>query len=191
MFQGNQSGPLRLSTPKEEYGVVLDFLSHGHAGSRDRSSVAQVLGETHLVLLEVVPRKGVTLQPGEKVYIGPSKRDQVHHVAGRIPYDKLTQTARGELDKIIEKTVDENEAKYVKFYNSCGPISTRLHTLEILPGIGKKHMWDIINARKEKPFESFADIKTRVKLIPDPRQSIIHRILDEIKQIDKYRIFVG
>ena len=176
---------------REENGIVLDFLKHGHTFARERFSIAQVLGEKHLILLEVVPRKGFILQPGEKVYIGPAKREKIHHVAGRIPYENLTQTARGELDKIIERIVDEREAEYVDFYNKCGSISTRLHTLEILPGIGKKHMWDLINARKEKQFESFADIKQRVKLIPDPRQSIINRIMDEIKQKDKYRIFVG
>jgi putative nucleotide binding protein len=182
---------LKPRTPREENGIVLDFLPHGPAGSRERSPIAQVLGESHLVLLEVVPRKGISLQPGEKIYIGPEKREKVHHVAGRIPYSRLSQTAKGELDDLIEKIVEEKEAEYVKFYNTCGPISTRLHTLEILPGIGKKHMWDLINARKEKPFESFADIKKRVKLIPDPKQSIINRIMDEIMQKDKYRLFVG
>lgn len=183
--------PMQQKTPREDYGIVLDFLTHGHAGSRIRSAVAQVLGEQHLVILEVVPRKGVSLQPGEKIYIGPDKREKVHHVAGRVPYEKLSQTAKGELDRLIENIVDEREEEFVKFYNKCGPISTRLHTLEILPGIGKKHMWDIINARKEKPFESFEDIKTRVKLIPDPRESILKRIMEEIQQKDKYRLFVG
>lgn len=182
---------MRHDIIKEEYGIVLDFLSHGHASSMNRSAVAQVLGEQHLVLLEIVPRKEATIQPGERVYIGPAKRDKVHHVAGRIPYEKLTPTAKGELDKFVEKLVTDKEAEYVKFYNTCGAISTRLHTLEILPGIGKKHMWDIINARKEKQFESFAEIKERVKLIPDPKQSIIKRIIDEIMQVDKYHLFVG
>jgi putative nucleotide binding protein len=182
--------PPKNKIMREDYGVVLDFLQHGHAGG-ERSAIAQVLGEEHLVVLEVIPRKGVSIQPGERLYIGPDKRDKVHHVAGRIPYDKLSQTARGELDRIIEKLVSDKEADFVKFYNTCGPISMRLHTLEILPGIGKKHMWDIINARKEKPFESFADIKERVKLIPDPKQSIIRRIMDEIQQLDKYHLFVG
>ena len=182
---------MKPRTPREDYGIVLDFLSHGHAGSYDRLAVAQVLGEQHLVILEVVPRKGISLQPGEKVYIGPDKREKVHHVAGRIPYEQLSQTAKGELDRLVEKIVTEREPDFVKFYNTCGPISTRLHTLEVLPGIGKKHMWDILNARKEKPFETFADIKNRVKLIPDPKQSIINRIMDEIMQTDKYRLFVG
>jgi len=182
---------LRRPTPREENGVVLDFLQHGLQASQERSAVAQVLGEKYLVLLEVIPRKGVSLVPGEKIYLGPEKRDKIHHVAGRIPYNKLTQTAKGELDTLIERIVTEREKEFVEFYNKCGPISTRLHTLEILPGIGKKHMWDIINERKVKPFASFEDIKNRVKLIPDPKQSVIKRILEELEGEDKYRLFVG
>lgn len=52
-------------------------------------------------------------------------------------------------------------------------------------------MWDIINERKVKLFESFEDIKNRVKLIPDPKQAIIKRILEELEGKDKYRLFVG
>lgn len=182
---------LRKPTPKEEYGIVLDFLPHGYPESRDRSPVAQILGEKYLILLEIVPRKDVSLVPGERIYLGPEKREKVHHIIGRISYEKLTQTAKGELNNIIEKLVTENEKKFVEFFNKCGPISTRLHTLEVLPGIGKKHMWDIINERKVKPFESFEDIKNRVKLIPDPKQSVIRRILEELQAKDKYRLFVG
>ncbi|MCD6547099.1 MAG: DUF655 domain-containing protein [Nanoarchaeota archaeon] len=178
-------------TPREEYGIVLDFLPHGHANSKDRIPIAQVLGEKHLILLEVVPRKGVFLKPGERVYIGPEKREKVHHVAGRIHFNKLTETAKMELENVINKLVEEREKEFVEFFNKCGPISTRLHTLEILPGIGKKHMWDILEARKEKPFESFEDIKKRVKLIPDPKQSIVRRILEELQEKDKYKLFVG
>jgi len=176
---------------KEEYGIVLDFLQHGHQSSIGRSAVAQVLGEKFLALLEVIPRQGVSLVPGERVYLGPDERDKIHHVAGRINYDKLTQTAKGELDSFINKIVTDREKEFVEFFNKCGPISTRLNTLEILPGIGKKHMWDIINIRKEKPFESFEDIKNRVKLIPDPKQVIIKRILEELENKDKYHLFVG
>ncbi len=65
-----------------------------------------------------------------------------------------------------------------------------MHQLELLPGLGKKHMWEIIEARKEKPFESFADIKKRVKLMPDPEKAIIKRILKELSGIEKHRVFV-
>ncbi len=178
-------------TPKEEYGIVLDFLPHGHASSARRGAVAQVLGEKHLILLEVVPKKGLFLKPGERVYIGPEKREKVHHVAGRVRYKQLTETAKIELQNLIEKIVEEREKEFVDFFNKCGPISTRLHTLEILPGIGKKHMWEIIEERKKQPFKSFEDIRERIKLIPDPKQSIIKRIFEEFQEKDKYRLFVG
>ena len=182
---------MEKTATREDYGIVLDFLPHGRAGAQRRIAIAQVLGEGHLILLEVVPRKGLFLKPGERIYIGPEKREKIHHVAGRISYATLTETAKMELQSLIEKIVNEKEKEFVNFFNKCGPISTRLHTLEILPGIGKKHMWDIINERKIEPFKSFDDIKDRIKLIPDPRQSIIKRILEEMQEKDKYRLFVG
>ena len=182
---------MERTTIKEDYGIVLDFLPHGRAGAQRRIAIAQVLGENHFVLLEVVPRKSLFLKPGERIYIGPEKRDKIHHVVGRISYSTLTETAKMELQNLIEKIVNEREKEFVDFFNKCGSISTRLHTLEILPGIGKKHMWDIIDERKKEPFKSFDDIKERIKLIPDPRQSIIKRILEELQEKDKYKLFVG
>ena len=65
-----------------------------------------------------------------------------------------------------------------------------MHQIELLPGVGKKHMWEIIEARKEKDFDSFDDIKKRVKLMPDPKKAIIKRILQEIEGNEKHRLFV-
>ena len=61
--------------------------------------------------------------------------------------------------------------------------------MELLPGIGKKHMWEILEKRDEKPFENFEDLKARVKLIPNPEKAVIKRILMEINEEDKYKIF--
>ena len=52
-------------------------------------------------------------------------------------------------------------------------------------------MWEILEARKEKEFTSFEDIKKRVKLIPDPERLIVKRILAELNNEDKYKLFVG
>ena len=65
-----------------------------------------------------------------------------------------------------------------------------MHQLELLPGLGKKHMWEILEARKVKPFASFDDLKERVKLLPNPKQVVIKRILSEIEGKEKYQIFV-
>ena len=183
-----------MQTEKEEYVVVLDFLPNGYPFDtrplHRKTSVAQAISKNNFTLLEIIPKKDVTLQAGEEVYIGDGKRDKVHHVVGRIPGNKLTQTAQGELEFVIKKLVLENPAKYVEFFNKAGPISTRMHQIELIPGIGKKHMWEIIEQRKDKPFESFEEMKQRMSLIPDPLKAVVKRIIMEINGEDKYRIFV-
>lgn len=180
---------------KEEHAIVLDFLQHGHAfdtrPAHLKSSIAQAIGKTHFILLELVPKKGIFLQPMKEVYIGEGKRDEIHHIFGKIAYDKLTQTAQHELEFVILELVMKNEKRFVDFFNKCGPISTRRHQLELLPGIGKKHMWEVLEQRKEKPFENFEDIKKRVKLMPNPEKSVVKRIINELKNDDKYKLFVG
>lgn len=179
---------------KEEHAIILDFLPHGYPFDtrpmHRKMPVAQAIGKDHFILLELVPKKGVTLQPNQVVYMGEGKRDEIHHIVGKIALDKLTQTAKGELEFIIKDLVEKNEQRFVKFFNEAQPINIRRHQLELLPGIGKKHMIQIIEERERKIFESFEDIKTRVKLLPDPEKAIIKRILLELNNEDKYKIFV-
>jgi putative nucleotide binding protein len=78
----------------------------------------------------------------------------------------------------------------LEFINHCGPISIRVHQLELIPGIGKKNIKTILEERDKKPFESFADIKTRVHSWLDPLGSIAERIKSEISGTEKYNIFV-
>ena len=184
----------KMERTKEENAIVLDFLPNGYALD-DRpmymkTPKAQAMGKEHFVLLELVPKKGMHLQLYEEVYIGEGKRDKVHHIVGKIPVSRLTSTAKSELEFAIKDVVEKNEKRFVSFFNNAMPLSTRMHQIELLPGVGKKHMWEIINAREEKPFESFEDIKKRVKLIPNPEKLIIKRILEELEGAEKHRLFV-
>jgi len=181
------------TVPREERAIVLDFLEHGYPFEQGtmKSPIAQALGLAHLTILELVPKKGVHLQPHKEVYIGEGKRDEIHHIKGKIPIEKLTATGRNALPHAIEQVVSMEEKKFVEFFNKAQPLSMRMHQLELLPGLGKKHMWEVINARKAKPFESFEDLKSRVKLLPDPKQAVIKRILLELEGKEKWRIFVG
>ena len=184
----------RRST-KEEKAVVLDFLPNGYPFDKRpmhmKTPIAQAIGKEHFVILELVPKKGVFLQPNEEVYMGEGKRDQVHHVIGRIEFEKLTQTAKSSVEDFIEQIVKANEKKFVDFFNKAGPINMRRHQIELIPGMGKKHMWEVIEARKEKEFDSYNDLKQRVKLMPDPEKAVYKRILMEIRGEDKYNLFVG
>lgn len=179
---------------KEESAIILDYLPNGYPFDtrpmHRKTPIAQALGIQHFPLLEIVPKKGVSLQIAEEVYTGDGKRDKVHHIIGRIPISKLTQTARAELEFAIKKIINKDRSRYLEFFNKAGPITARRHQLELLPGIGKKHMWEILEARKDKPFENFEEIKARVKLLPDPEKVIIKRILMELEEADKYKVFV-
>jgi len=179
---------------KEDFAITLDFLPHGYPFDtrpmHQKTAIAQAIGKEHFTLLELVPKKGEFLQSHEEVYIGEGKRDKIHHIIGKIPLSKLTQTAKVELDFVIDKMIDNNEKMFIDFFNNAGPINTRMHQLELLPGIGKKHTLMIIDERMEKPFESFEDIKTRVKLVPDPKKTVVRRIYAELNNEDKHRLFV-
>ncbi|MBI2151678.1 DUF655 domain-containing protein [Candidatus Woesearchaeota archaeon] len=182
------------SVTREEQAVILDYLEHGYPmdSGNFKTPIAQALGLKNLSLLELVPKKGVFLQPLEEVYIGEAKRDEIHHIKGRISIDRLTSTARNELPHALRKSIEKNEAPFIAFFNKAQPLTLRMHQLELLPGLGLKHRVEILKARQEKPFESFEDIKNRVKLLPDPKQLVVNRILDEMEgKKDKHRIFLG
>ncbi len=180
---------------KEETAIVLDFLPNGYPFDptpiHKKTPVVQALGVSHFILLELVPKKGIFLQPHEEVYVGDGKRDKIHHVLGRIQMEKLTTAAEKELEFVVRDLVNKNEKKFVDFFNTAIPINTRRHQLELLPGVGKKHMGEILEKRQEKSFESFEDIKQRVSLMPDPKNAIIKKIIADIKGEEKYRLFVA
>src|SRR3989344_3468886 len=138
-------------TDKEDNAIILDYLPYGYPMGGKMLHIAQAIGEKTLVLLELIPRRGVTLATGEKVYIGQDKRDKIYYIAGRLQRDKLTETAKIQLQTFVEKVVAEQEKKFIDFFNNAQAINTRLHQLELLPGFGKKHTQEIIASRKEKP----------------------------------------
>ena|SRR3989338_643290 len=185
--------PTNLSPLREERAIVLDYLENGYPFEQGslKSSIVQALGLNHLTLLELIPKKGMQLQPCKEVYIGEGKRDEIHHIKGRISIEKLTATARNELPHIVEKVVLMEEMKFIDFFNKAQPLTMRMHQLELLPGLGKKHMWEVLEARKVKLFESFEDMRDRVKLLPDPKNIVVKRIMQELEGKEKYRIFVG
>ncbi len=180
---------------KEEYAIVLDHLPHGYPFDKTpgykKTPIVQAIGRDFLTLLECVPKKDSTVTIQEEVYIGDGKRDKIHHVNGKLDPDKMTATARAELQVIVKELVLRNEAKYVDFFNKAQPLTTRMHTLELLPGLGKKHMWEIVEERRGEDFKSFKDLKDRVKLLPDPEKIVIKRIISELKGNEKYNLFVG
>ena len=175
-------------TTMEEYGIVLDFLPYGKSTDTRKESLAQLIGDAYFTLLEVVPKPTAQLQAGERIYIGKGERDKIDHIKGRINFPDLTSSSRSSLKASIEAIIKTREQDYVNFFNKCGPITIRLHQLELLPGVGKKHMHNIMAEREKKPFENFADISHRVQLLPNPVHILMDRIEEELKGDSKYYV---
>ena len=175
---------------KEEVAVVLDFLPYGYPLEKRMLPVVQAIGKANLTLLQLVPRRDSKFELKEEVYIGDGKRDKIQFIQGRLPRENLTGTAREELQEFIKKQVDENEPKFLEFFNKAQAINTRLHQFELLPGFGKKHTNAILDARDEKNFESFEDLKARVTNIPDPKYTVEKRIFEELTEIQRHNLFI-
>lgn len=174
---------------REENAIVLDFLPAGRSSDANKEPLAQVLGDTYFTLLEVVLKQGVAVSPGERVYIGRDARDKVDHIRGRIVYNDLTSSSQREAEAQIRNLIAVREQELVTFLNRAGAINIRAHSLELLPSIGKKHLEAIINAREEKPFVSFEDVKARVPSIGNVSEIFVQRILEELKGGSKYYLF--
>lgn len=174
---------------RDEHIKVLDFLQHGKSNEREER-VAQGIGTEHYSLLEVVMREDHAPRGGEELYIGEGDREEVEFIKSRIDYDGLTGNAKNELKYVLDAMIDEREDEFVEFFNTATPVTPRRHAFELLPGIGSKHMQKILDEREEEEFESFEDVNDRVPSMPDAKETIKKRIIQELKGEDvRTRLF--
>lgn len=178
---------------KETNAVVIDILPKGRSDDPRpiyrREPLVIAVGVEQFKLLELVP-KSTEIRMHELVYIGDEEREKIERVKRRIGYEELTPTARLELPYAVERIVREDAERFVQFFNRAISITPRMHMLHLLPGIGKKLMWEILEERKKRPFASFEDISQRIKAITHPEKMIVSRILEELQNPEtKYRLF--
>jgi len=175
----------------EEYALVLDFMPTGKPSAAKTEPIAQAIGKDYFTLLELVPKPGVSLTVGEEVYVGKDERPKVELVKGRITYKDLTSNSLSELEEVIGKVVESKKEKFLAFFNTSRAISLRRHQLELLPGMGKKHMLAILDEREKKPFATLEEVVLRVKGTPEPIKSLVKRIIEELEgSEDKHYLFV-
>jgi putative nucleotide binding protein len=177
----------------EEFARVLDFLPGGKPefgrSTYRAEPMLQLIGETYFTLLEAVARYRIMLKPHERVYVGKDhQREKVRHILGRVSYSDLTSASKVELLSVVEEVVKDYEDRFVSFFNNAHPLTPRMHALELLPGIGKRYMIEILNAREKKVFESYEELQKRTG-VPDPTKLVARRIVEELAEDAKYRIF--
>jgi putative nucleotide binding protein len=189
----SESGETDGSDP--EYAVVLDYLPHGRPDDDrpqyQKPSLAYGIGESDFRLVELTLAEDADVGIGDRVVIEPAEERASVDRLRDIGYDDLSNSAVSELDYVVEEIVDREERRFVDFYNDAQPITLRLHQLNLLPGIGKKLRNNVLEERKRKPFESFAELEERVSGLHSPKEVLVDRIIEELRDDDlKYKTFV-
>jgi len=169
----------------------LDFIPNGRSiVIRGREGpIIQAIGEDNLILLEALAMNNTTFEASERIYIGKEGRKKIVSVLGRLNYTDLTPNAKNEISFVCEKLVLGNEQRFVKFFNDAMPVTPRLHSLELIPGIGKTYMMQILNGREKLPFVSFEDISKRSGL-RDVVKLVTRRIIEELQGNTRIFLFV-
>ena len=169
--------------------AVLDVLPHGRSDDdrpqHQKEPLAYALGVEEFYIYEL------TLSDDDDIAFGDRIDLTEYGRITEVDFEGLPSGARQELEYAVEEIVDADEQRFVDFYNDAQPITLRLHQLNLLPGIGKKLRNTILDERKRKPFESFEDIEERVSGLHNPKEVLVDRIQEELRDDDlKYRIFV-
>jgi putative nucleotide binding protein len=180
----------------EEYAYILDYLPQGapNSGFGKKEPVCYALGAEEFKLFELIAKPNAQITIGDKTFIGKDsetqKRDVIDHVKRRITYNDLTSNAISELEFAVTDIVMSNQERFIDFINKAEAISMRKHSLEELPGLGKKSLNIILDERKKGPFKDLEDLGTRTG-IKAPEKLIVGRIMLEIEDPDrKHYLFV-
>ncbi|MDR2943881.1 MAG: DUF655 domain-containing protein [Methanosarcinales archaeon] len=178
---------------REEWVWILDYLPYGRETDNrpvyQKKPLIHALGDNKLILMELIPAEGKIPPSHIKTHIGGREEEYVERVKARISFDELSHGAKLELPLVLEHYVTANEERFVQFFSKAEPLSMRQNSLELLPGIGKKLMLDILEESKKGYFTGFADLKTRVPALHNPEKLIVQRIIEEMKGGQKYYVF--
>ncbi len=175
----------------EEYAYVLDFNERGRSFTvRGREGIiVTAIGEDRLTILEILGVPDSTFEVGERIYIGKEGRTKVQSVLGKLEYKKISDNAKSELAGVVNKIVTSNEKRFIEYINNAQPLTPRIHALELIPGIGKTYMKQMLDERDKKLFASYDDLQSRVGL-KEPIKHIAKRILEEITGETRMNLFV-
>lgn len=191
-YKGSQyKKPKEFALPTGTTIYILDILEHGHIrdGRAGQFPLVQAIETPDFNLFEMSYKRGAEIKLQDKVVLGPDS--VVGKVRKRLNYHKLTQTSKDLLASTIEMHIQDSEQLYLTFLNTAGPITTKRHKLSLLPGVGQKLLWEIIDQRNKVPFKSYADFDERIKSIHNVKSLIAKRILNEmIDDEEKHYLFV-
>ena len=193
-YRRRDSGGKKQFIKKFREIIILDILLHGHPEedkpSWSKTPLAQVITFPDFVLYEVKINRDSNIKVQEKnTYEEFVRQNKLRDVLKKIDYNDLTNTSKALIQPILEQEVMNYEEEFINFFNNSTAITPRMHALKLLPGVGQKHMWEILDARNRQKFTTFQDISDRTS-ISHPAKLIAQRIIKELEREGvKYYLF--
>ena len=170
--------------------IVIDFYPYGKSLSRRRSEdynpLAVVVTVDWFQFFDVILNKKSKYSLNDLLELTPTNRKILR--TNHLEYQQLSNSALEVLPKVIVNIISTYESRFIKFLNQAHPLTTQMHQLQLLPGIGQKRLWLILEARKKGNFSTFSDFTSRTG-ISDPMSLFLNRILEELKGSQKYSLF--
>lgn len=186
--QGRKKQKLRFTDIGKS--IVIDFYPYGKSLSRRRSEdynpLAVVVTVDWFQFFDVILNKTSKYALNDLLELTPINRKILR--INRLEYQQLSNSALEVLPKVIGNIISTDESRFIKFLNQAHPLTTQMHQLQLLPGIGQKRLWLILEARKKGNFSTFIDFTNRTG-ISDPISLFLNRILEELKGSQKYSLF--
>lgn len=177
----------------EETALVLDIIE-GEVNTRNDKykgqTIVQAIGTNYFSLLEIIPTDEIqSVRLMDEIVLGKEERAVVETIIGRISVNKLSNVAESSLEESIEKILDLKRERFVSWLNNAPAISIRLHSYQVINGIGPKGMKAALEARKQKEFASFEDFEERSG-ISNIKGLLKQRIFEELTdEEEKYHLF--
>lgn len=177
----------------EPSGIVIeiyeDFLPAGVKSSdsfKKRYQVITVVGTEKFSILRCYLKNQInTVALGDEVDLEEMRNN--FQLVKKLKPTEWSTTLKSEIEDAIGKIVLTDEVKYVDFFNNAHLITTKLHQLKLLPGVGEKRLVQVLKIRDQQPFISYKDIEERLAL--NPAELITKRILEELESEQKYILF--
>lgn len=177
----------RRGSIRETHVYVLDFKSRARSvlhRSRE-GTIVTALGEKRFILLEMLANPGERFDAGERIEVDA----RIQAVMGRLGRTRISSRANQELPRAIQSIVTGCEDRFIKFLNMAGLVTAQVHSLSMLPGVGKALLRTILKERQKRPFENYADVEARTGW-RDPAENLMQRIHDEMEGRAGARLFV-
>lgn len=173
---------------------LLDILQHGGVDQAHHAwdPIAQILVLPDFELYEVTLNKNKIsdLSLEEKYAFDIGKEALFIKVNKKLDQGDITPASEKSIPQVIRNYVVSHEERFINFLNKVGPITIKRHYLEVLPGVGKKLMHEILDQRNNSPFQNYEEVHSRVPGFR-PVEVFTKRIIEELEISDlKHRLFV-